>query len=158
LVVYCLVASILFIENDAMAILNKKEFVQAGKKSLRSLASSLPILIGVILLTGWVMNVVDKNWINQIFHFNPWLDAAIGSLAGSLLAGNPTSSYVLGGELLQQGVSLAGATAFIVAWVTVGVVQFPAESMFLGVKFSVYRNLLSFVMAILIGFIMYMVF
>jgi len=35
----------------------------------------------------------------------------------------------LAGELTKLGISLAAITAFILAWVTVGIVQLPAESM-----------------------------
>jgi len=46
---------------------------------------------------------------------------------------------------------LAATTAFILAWVTVGIVQLPAESMILGKRFAILRNILSFISAILIG-------
>ena len=72
---------------------------------------------------------------------------------GSVLAGNPVTSYVLGGELLTQGVNLVAVTAFLVAWVTVGFVQLPAESMMLGKKFAISRNILSFIFSIIVAII-----
>jgi len=67
------------------------------------------------------------------------------------LASNPINSYVIGGELLEQGVSLYAVTAFIAAWVTIGWVQLPAEMAALGTKFAVIRNALSFVLCIFIS-------
>ena len=55
-------------------------------------------------------------------------DTVIGSAIGSIAAGNPIMSYIIGGELMKEGVSLFAITAFIVTWVTVSIVQFPAEA------------------------------
>ena len=75
----------------------------------------------------------------------------IGALLGSVSAGNPITSYILAGEFLKQGVSLLAVTAFILAWVTVGLIQLPAESLMLGKKFAVARNTVSFVTAIAVA-------
>jgi hypothetical protein len=42
-------------------------------------------------------------------------------------------------------------TALIISWVTVGSIQLPAEALMLGKRFAIYRNLLSFVFAIVIS-------
>jgi uncharacterized membrane protein YraQ (UPF0718 family) len=44
-------------------------------------------------------------------------------------------------------------TAFIVSWVTVGIIQFPIEAKALGKRFTFLRNLSSFVFSIIIAFI-----
>ena len=82
----------------------------------------------------------------------PFVDSLIGAGIGSILAGNPVTSYIIGGELLTQGVSLAAVTAFLVAWVTVGLVQLPAESILLGKRFAITRNITSFVFAIIAAY------
>ena len=63
------------------------------------------------------------------------------------------TSYVLGGELFKQGVSLVAVTAFLVAWVTVGLVQLPAESMILGKRFAITRNITAFILSIIVAII-----
>ena len=77
----------------------------------------------------------------------------IGTFIGSIAAGNPVTSYILGGELLKGGISLFAVTALIASWVTVGVVQLPAEVLTLGRRFAIYRNLLCFVSAIGVSFL-----
>jgi len=62
-------------------------------------------------------------------------------------------SYLLGGELLKSGVSLITVTALIVSWVTVGLVQLPAEVLMLGARFAIYRNLICFFSAVAIAFL-----
>ncbi len=68
-----------------------------------------------------------------------------------MAAGNPLTSYIIGGELQKNGIILAAVIAFILSWVTVGTVQLPAESLMLGKRFALVRNGISFVMAILVA-------
>jgi len=113
---------------------------------------SFPILLGAVLLVSLANALIPKQAIVNFFGAVPFIDSLIGAGIGSILAGNPVTSYVIGGELLSQGVSLAAVTAFIVAWVTVGIVQLPAESMLLGRRFAITRNIVSFVFAIIVAY------
>ena len=125
----------------------------ATAKSARALYNAIPVLAGVILLVGLASTLIHKSFYLALFSKNIFLDSVIGSGLGSVLAGNPITSYVLGGELLAQGVSLVAVTAFLVAWVTVGLVQLPAESILLGKRFALIRNALSFVFCIIVAII-----
>jgi len=129
----------------------KETLKTAITKSAKALYNSLPILMGVILLVGLVATIMPKSIYTVIFSKNVFLDSIIGSGLGSILAGNPITSYVLGGELLKQGISLVAVTSFMVAWVTVGLVQLPAESILLGKRFAVSRNIISFVFSIIVA-------
>jgi len=122
-------------------------------KSARSIFNSLPILVGAILLIGLASTLMPKSYYAALFSKNILLDSIIGSGLGSVLAGNPITSYVLGGEFLKQGISLVAVTSFLVAWVTVGLVQLPAEALLLGKKFAILRNILSFLLSIIVAII-----
>ena len=88
-----------------------------------------------------------------LFGSSDVLDALIGTFIGSVAAGHPLTSYLLGGEFLKSGVSLFAVTAFIVSWVTVGVVQLPVEILMLGARFAIYRNVICFFSAIAVAFL-----
>jgi len=120
-------------------------------KSFKSFSASLPVLIGVVLLLGLFRANVSPQLISSIFSGEFFRDVLIGSLIGSISAGNPITSYIIGAELLNEGVSLFAVTAFIVAWVTVGIIQFPAEAAILGKKFALQRNLISFILSIFVS-------
>ena len=51
----------------------------------------------------------------------------------------------------MEGISLYAVTAFIVAWVTVGMIQLPAEAAILGKRFAILRNFLSFLLSIAVA-------
>lgn len=120
--------------------------LQAARSAARQFASLLPILVGVVLLIGLFNAFISTELLASILSGDPVLDTLWGACFGSILAGNPINSYVIGGELLKHGVSLFAVTAFILTWVTVGLVQLPAEIAALGRKFALVRNAISFVL------------
>ena len=122
-------------------------------KSAKSLGKSFPLIIGTILLISLISNLIPASFYPKIFGKNILINSIIGSGLGSISAGTPIISYIIGGELLEQGISLIAVTAFIIAWVTVGIMQLPAESIILGKKFAFIRNLTAFLLAIIAAFI-----
>ena len=119
-------------------------------KALKALKNFLPIIIGMLLLIN-LINLFANSYYSKLFTNNPILDPLIGALAGSLSFGIPITSYIVGGELLKEGISLIAITAFIMTWTTVGVAMLPLETKFLGKKFAIVRNILNFIFAIIIS-------
>ena len=136
-----------------MAPKKDKNHLQLLLKSVKGFLKTFPLMLGVILLIGLVKELITFKVISSFFRENIIFDTIIGSLSGSILAGNSVNSYVIGGELLDGGVSLYAVTAFIVAWVTVGLVQAPAEAGILGKKFTVWRNIFSVLLSVLVSII-----
>jgi uncharacterized membrane protein YraQ (UPF0718 family) len=128
-----------------------KSIVMSFYRAFKSLGTALPTLVGVVLLLGLFLTCVSKQVIASVFTGELLRDTVIGSAIGSISAGNPITSYIIGGELMKEGVSLFAVTAFIVAWVTVCIVHFPAEAAILGKRFAFIRNLLGFILAILVA-------
>ncbi|MBN2870335.1 MAG: permease [Campylobacterales bacterium] len=126
-------------------------FATALKKSALSFATTLPLLLGVILLVGMVQALVSREMIASLFGHGALIDTVIGTAVGAVASGNPSIGYMVGGELLGQGVSLFAITAFILAWVTLGVVGLPAEIGVFGIRFTLMRNLLSLVFTFLLS-------
>ena len=98
-----------------------------------------------------LLNVFLQDWYGKIFTGNALIDPLIGALAGSVSFGIPLTSYIVGGELLLQGVSLLAVAAFIMAWATVGVAMLPLEAMYLGKRFAFARNGINFIFSIIIA-------
>ena len=128
-----------------------KNLTQSARKTLQTFINILPIVVGMLLLTSLAINSFPDQISTGIFGLNDFVDSFLGASFGSVAAGHPLASYVLGGELLATGVSMFAVTALIVSWVTVGIVQLPAEALVLGKRFAIYRNLLCFLFAIAIS-------
>jgi predicted Fe-Mo cluster-binding NifX family protein len=127
--------------------------IHALKNTGNRFANLLPIFVGVVLLVGLFNVFISKEFLSSIFSGNALLDTLLGTGFGSVLTSNPINSYVIGGQLLEQGVSLFAVTAIICAWVTIGLVQLPAEMAALGKKFALIRNALSFALCMAISFL-----
>ncbi len=124
---------------------------KAFKKTLNSFKQILPVIIGVFLLMSLVVSVIPEKFYSNIFSGNKFIDPLLGALLGSVSGGSPITSYILAGEFLTQGASMLATTAFILTWVTVGLIQLPMESLVFGKKFAIARNVASFVTAVVIA-------
>jgi len=122
----------------------------AFQKTIQVIKISLPIIIGILMLIS-LLNPLFEKYYPKIFTGNYFIDPLIGAVAGSVSFGIPIASYVTGGELLKEGVSLLAVTAFILAWSTVGIMFMPLEISNLGRKFAIWRNSLNFISSIVIA-------
>ena len=130
---------------------NWKARKDAFFKTSQAFRKSLPILVSVLMILALADTLIPKQAYKLIFTGNRLVDPLMGAIVGSISGGNPITSYIIGGELRQQGVSMLAITAFIVSWVTVGVIQLPAEALMLGKRFAITRNAVSFCIAIVIA-------
>ena len=126
---------------------------EANRKSLKGIGEMVPVLSGVLLLISMFNILVPKGAYIHLFSGNYFTDPFIGALLGSVLAGNPVTSYILGKGFLIKGISLIAVTAFMTAWTTVGILIYPVESSVLGKKFAISRNVSAFFISILVAIV-----
>ena len=116
-----------------------------------SFTSMMPMILSIVGLMGLFQAMVSKELLASLFTGDPVKGTLIGAVAGGIAVGQALVSYILGGELLEQGISIYAVTAFILAWVTLGIVQLPLEAEVLGLKFTIYRNILAFISTIFVS-------
>lgn len=131
----------------------EETFVRSIVKSFKSFLNIVPMLLAVILLVGLFDVLVSQEMLASVFQGNMFYDTLIGTLAGGVSVGQPVASYIIGGELLEGGVSLYATVALIISWVTLGVAQLPLEQALFGRRFTIQRNMLSFIFAMLVAII-----
>ncbi len=122
-------------------------------KNLKGLSNFVPILLSIILLISLINTVISKDIYSKIFTNYESLNLIIADFFGSILAGNAITSYLISDQLIQNNISLVIVTTFILSWTTVGIIQFPAESLLLGKRFAILRNSLAFIFAIIVSII-----
>lgn len=131
----------------------KQRLLKSICQASTSLLTLLPVVLGALLLTSLIIPFIPKLIEGGLFGRSSIIDALTGAGVGSIAAGQPLISYLLGGELLSSGVSLIGVTALLVTWVTVGIIHLPVEAAILGRRFAIYRIVLNFLFALIIAFI-----
>lgn len=117
-------------------------------KSSVALWRLLPVLVAVLLLSSLIVPAIPALMHQGFLGKGDLMDSISAAAVGSLAAGQPIVSYLLAGELQKAGIGLMAVTAFVGAWVTVGIIPMPAEAMVLGWRFAVIRNAISFVLCI----------
>ncbi|MBU1669192.1 permease [bacterium] len=117
-----------------------------------NLITMMPMLLGVIGLIGIMQTYITPDMLSKLFGYGVVADIGTGTLMGAISAGNPAVSYIIAEELLTQGVTLYAVTAFILAWVTLGIVQLPAETSVFGLRFTLYKNILTLLSTMLVAY------
>jgi len=131
--------------------MKKRSIKNSFKSAIKSFISMMPMIVAVILLVGIMKTFITKEVLLPFFTKNSFIDIFIGTFAGGVAVGNPIVSYIIGKELLDIKVSLYAVTAFMLSWVTLGVVQLPLEMEVLGVKFTIYRNILAAISTLIVS-------
>ncbi len=126
-------------------------FKKALSNAFKTLYTIFPMLLAVIGLVGLFETYITPEMLQSLFNGSPLYDTFVGTLVGGVSVGQPFLSYIIGGELLEEGISLYAVTAFILSFVTLGVVQLPFEYTLFGLRFTVVRNLLSLLFALIIA-------
>ena len=122
------------------------------KKALFSLLSVLPMIVAVVLLVGLFQTYVTPDSFSFLFGRSAILDTLAGTFIGAIAVGHGMMSYVIGDGFLQHGISQSGVASFILAWVTLGFIQLPAEASVFGIRFTIYRNILTLLSTILVSY------
>jgi len=128
-----------------------KSYRRELKRAALAILSILPMMVAILGLVGLFQALVTPERLASLFRGNAVADTLIGTVAGMIAVGQPIVSYILGGELLKEGISLYAVTAFVLAWVTLGVVQLPLEAEMLGLRFTFWRNILAFCFTIILA-------
>ncbi len=126
---------------------------KAFTKALISFISISPMLIAVMGLVGLMQVYLTPEILSAFFGHGSLIDTLVGTLAGAVSMGQGMISYVVAEGLMEEGVSNYALSAFILAWVTLGFVQLPAEASIFGLKFTFYRNILTLISTIIIAYV-----
>ncbi|MGV8906954.1 MAG: permease [Acetobacterium sp.] len=112
-------------------------------------------IIAILLLIGLILTFIPPETINQyIGKSNELISTVVFAFVGSITLIPAFVAFPLVGSLVNAGASIIPIVAFLTTLTMVGVVTFPLEKREFGVKFTVIRNSLSFVFAILIALAM----
>lgn len=124
------------------------------KNSLLSLKNLTSGILGMITLVGLILAIVPKEIITNIFSYEGAEGFITVSILGAIVTIPAPIAFPLAGSLFKAGANPAMLASFITTLTMVGLVTAPMEVTYFGKKFTVLRQSLSFIAAVLIGLIM----
>jgi uncharacterized membrane protein YraQ (UPF0718 family) len=136
-------------------IKDKEKTKKAFKKSKNSVKFMLPSIISIIFLIGLILTYLPPETVSTYFgESSPVKATLMGALFGSITLIPAFVAFPLVGSFINLGASIVPGAAFLTTLTMVGVVTFPIEKDKFGLKFTIIRNGLSFMFAIIIALLM----
>jgi len=136
-------------------ILDNKKTILGLKKGWKMLFSILHPFLNILILISFVLFFIPDTLIVKYLGANSgWLGFTIAAIIGSITLIPGFISYPLAATLLKQGATYAVVAVFMTTLMMVGIVTLPLEIKYLGKKAAIFRNVLNFVAAIIIGILM----
>lgn len=138
---------------------DKEKTIKGLRKALKSFTKLMPVLIPLFLFVGIILTLITPTFISSILGENSgFLGYVIGMSVGSITFMSPFVAYPLGLELLENGAAYPQVAGFLVTLMSVGLVYFAMESKFFSKKAAIYRNLISFMGAIIVALVVWVVY
>ncbi|MBF4692427.1 permease [Fusibacter ferrireducens] len=112
-------------------------------------------IVGILFLIGFMLSMLPPELIKGVLgSSNQLFSTVAGALLGSVTIIPAFVAFPLVASFLKLGASVLPAIAFLTTLTMVGIATFPIEKEAFGLKFTLVRNGLSFVFAIIIAFSM----
>jgi len=151
------ISTILLIVLTVVALI--ASFVKDRKRTTNSLMSAkgrfldtMTQILGILSLIGLILAVVPESYIKSILGSESiTLSTLFGAIIGAITIIPAFIAFPLSSSLVKGGAHLIAIAAFITTLTMVGFATMPIEIKHFGKKFTFTRNLLSFILAILVA-------
>ena len=135
--------------------IDRDKALQSLRLSWQSLLKLLPLLIAIFGLVGLFQEFIPPELVARLLGKSSGLfSLLISTFAGAISIGPPLAAYPLAETLLKAGAWPPAIAAFIFSWISIGVITLPFEAATFGARFALLRNGISFIIALIIAFIM----
>ncbi|NOX24977.1 MAG: permease [Deltaproteobacteria bacterium] len=132
-----------------------RKAAKAVKIGAKSLLNLLPLLLAVFALVGLFQEFLPPELIEKFFGTgHKLLSLMAGAMLGAVSIGPPLASYPIAGTMLAEGAWPPAVAAFILAWISVGVITLPFEAKIFGWRFALIRNSITLIAAMLMGLLL----
>lgn len=136
-------------------IKDKKKTLNAVKMSGGMMKGMASEIIAILFLIGLILTFIPPETIKQFMgESNTLISTLVFAFVGCITLIPAFVAFPLAGSLIGAGASIVPVVAFLTTLTMVGIVTFPLEIKEFGTKFTIVRNSLSFVFAIIISLLM----
>ncbi|MEA1975326.1 MAG: permease [Bacillota bacterium] len=150
-----IIYSILIIGLVASFSKSKEKTKKAFKIAKKAFMKTAPSLLAVLGIVGLTLGVLTPETISRLIGADAgFMATIIAAVIGAITLIPSLIAFPLAGSLLRAGASVMTISVFITTLVMVGMVTMPMEIKMLGKKFTLLRNGLGFIAALLIAAVM----
>jgi len=133
---------------------DKKKTKMALMKAWKSLTNILPEFIGVIMLVGIMLAVLNPQVISRLLgQQSGWFGVVIAAVVGAITLIPGFIAFPTAALLLQNGAGYMQIAAFVSALMMVGFVTIPVETKYFGRRLTLWRNSLAFIFSFIVAFV-----
>ncbi|PHS30334.1 MAG: permease [Alkaliphilus sp.] len=134
---------------------SKDKTLKAFKVAGKALLKSAPSLLTVLGIVGLTLGILTPETISGLVGAEAGFMATIlAAVLGAITLIPSLVAFPLAGSLVRSGATVVTISAFVTTLVMVGFVTAPMEIRILGKKFTLLRNGLGFLAALIIALIM----
>lgn len=145
----CLIASV---------FKSKEKTIKAFRIAGKALLKTAPSLLSVLGIVGLTLGILSPETISEWVGADSKLGApVIAAVLGAITLIPSLVAFPLAGSLLRSGAAVITISTFVTTLVMVGIVTSPMEIKALGKKFTLLRNGLGFIAALIIASVMGMI-
>ncbi|MBW1673641.1 MAG: hypothetical protein JRJ45_08350 [Deltaproteobacteria bacterium] len=130
-------------------IINRKKTLKAITIAIRQFVNILPTFLGMLILVSIILFLIPDKLISQYLGKNNlFIGVLFASFFGSITLMPGFIAFPLCGILLKKGVLYMVLSAFSTTLMTVGVLTYPIEKEYFGVRLTILRNIMSLFIAL----------
>ena len=135
-------------------IINRQKTIKAINIGIKKIKKIAPAFTSILVVISIILSLVPNEMIvKHLGNTDSYFGVLIASILGSITIIPGPISYPLCGILVDEGVSYSVIAAFSSSLMLVGVLTFSVEKAYFGRKFAILRNVVSFIIALLIAFV-----
>lgn len=133
-------------------IANREKTFRGVKIAFKKLVKILPAFLTMLILVSIVLFLIpDKVISNYLGNNTNFISVILASLLGSITLMPGFIAFPMCGILLKKGVAYMVLSTFTTTLMMVGVLTYPIEKEYFGVKVTIIRNAISFFIALIVA-------
>lgn len=135
-------------------IIDKEKTSKGLKIGFKKIRKNSPVFLNLIILVAISLYFISDDLIlRYLGEGSGLIGIGLASLLGSIAFMPGFVAFPLAGILISKGVNFTVIAAFTTTLMMVGIVTYPVEKDFFGLKITIIRNLFGLITALIVSFI-----
>jgi len=134
-------------------VFDKQKTLKGLKMGMKKFFKILPNYLMILIIIAFVLLISEDFIIDYLAQNTIFIGMLSALIIGSVTMMPGFIAYPLAGILVDKGVPYMVVAAFVSSLMLVGVVTYPVEKEYMGIKATIYRNIGAFFVAAMIAII-----